>query len=265
MLCLGGPTLSPHCHTPRPEGGESRAWIVGGVLQTGVVTVERPALLAGATVWTRTSPGGEYLILPDGSMDLLLMDDDLIVAGPDSVAWTGTARPGTRYAGLRFAPGDAPTFLGVPANALLNERVPLSELWSRSRSRKLLDRVRSATDPATELDQAVAELMETPTDPLARQVVHHVRTNTLHAGRGVLGLARKLDISERQLHRRCLTAFGYGAKMLDRVLRMNAALDRARTGQALAEVAALSGYADQAHLTRDVKALTGLPPTTLLQ
>ncbi|MFC9690958.1 helix-turn-helix domain-containing protein [Kribbella sp. NPDC056951] len=229
------------------------------------MTVERAALLAGATVWTRTAAGGDYLILPDGCMDLLLMDDDLVVAGPDSVAWTGTAKPGTRYAGLRFAPGDAPAFLGVPAHALLNERVPLSELWSRSRSRKLADRVRGAADPAVELDLAVAELMETPGDPLARQVFQHVRADTLRAGRGVVGLARKLEISERQLHRRCLGAFGYGAKMLDRVLRMNAALDRARTGQALAEVAAVSGYADQAHLTRDVKALTGLPPSTLLR
>jgi AraC-like DNA-binding protein len=66
------------------------------------------------------------------------------------------------------------------------------------------------------------------------------------------------------LHRRCLDAFGYGPKMLARVLRMNAALDRARAGLALAEVAAVSGYADQAHLTREVKALAGVTPSVLL-
>ena len=59
-------------------------------------------------------------------------------------------------------------------------------------------------------------------------------------------------------------AFGYGPKMLDRVLWMNVALDHARTGLALADVAMLTGYADQAHFTRDVKALTGLPPKILL-
>jgi AraC-like DNA-binding protein len=52
--------------------------------------------------------------------------------------------------------------------------------------------------------------------------------------------------------------------MLDRVLRLNLALDRARTGLPLTEVAAQTGYADQAHFTRDVKALTGVPPRTLL-
>jgi AraC-like DNA-binding protein len=255
-------------------------------LQTGGVTVEayreRPALLPGATVWTRTAPGGDYLILPDGCMDLLLMDDDLVVAGPDSRAWTGTSAAGGRYVGLRFAPGDAPTFLGVPAHALLNDRVPLSELWSRSRSRRLFDRVRAAADPAAGLDRAVAELADAPADRLAQQVVRHIRADTLRGGegvedalgagtrepvrqRGVLGLAQALGLSERQLHRRCLAAFGYGAKTLDRVLRMNAALDRARTGQGLAEVAVVSGYADQAHLSREVKALTGVPPTTLLR
>lgn len=52
--------------------------------------------------------------------------------------------------------------------------------------------------------------------------------------------------------------------MLDRVLWMNVALNHARTGLALADVATRTGYADQAHFTRDVKALTGLPPTLLL-
>ncbi len=212
-------------------------------------------MVAGATLWGRTSAGGEYLVLPDGCMDLLLVNDELVVAGPDSLAWTASAEAGTRYVGLRFAPGDAPGFLGVPARVLLNERVGLSELWSRGRCRRLADRVR-----ARGLDRAVAEVMEAPADRLAPQVVRAVR-----GGGAVAGLARSLGISERQLHRRCLEAFGYGPKMLDRVLRMNAALDRARTGQRLAEVAVVSGYADQAHLTRDVKALTGLPPSTLLR
>jgi AraC-like DNA-binding protein len=52
--------------------------------------------------------------------------------------------------------------------------------------------------------------------------------------------------------------------MLDRVLRMNRALAAARTGLPLASVAAQTGYADQAHLTREIRALTGVPPRALL-
>jgi AraC-like DNA-binding protein len=225
---------------------------------------ERPARIAGADLWTRTAQGGEYRILPDGCMDLLLMDDDLIVAGPDSRAWTGSAPRGTRYAGIRFAPGTAPGFLGVPARELLNERVRLADLWSPNRSRRLLDRIRAAPDRAAALDLEVAKLLEEPTDRLTAHVLRSVRGGLLRGTAGVSRLATTIGLSERQLHRRCLDAFGYGAKTLDRVLWMNVALDHARTGLPLADVAVLTGYADQAHLTRDVKALTGLPPRILL-
>ena len=225
---------------------------------------ERAARVPGADLWTRTAEGGEYRILPDGCMDVLLIDGDLIVAGPDSHAWTGSAPRGTRYAGIRFAPGAAPGFLGVPARELLNERVPLADLWSPTRSRQLLDRIRSSPDPAVALDVEVAKLVDEPPDRLISYVLRNVRGGLLRGSAGVSKLAGTIGLSERQLHRRCLDAFGYGPKMLDRVLWMNVALDHARNGLALADVATLTGYADQAHFTRDVKALTGLPPKTLL-
>jgi AraC-like DNA-binding protein len=236
----------------------------GRVSQPGEPYRERPALLPGAALWTRTSTGGEYRILPDGCMDLLFMNDDLVVSGPDTRAYTGVADAGTRYAGIRFSPGAAPDFFGVPARELLNERVPLRELWSPARSRRLLDQVRSAPVPALALDQAVARLAEEPPDRLITHVLRSIRAGMLRGGAGVISLASTVGLSERQLHRRCLNAFGYGPKMLDRVLRMNVALDHARTGAALADVAAVHGYADQAHLSRDVKALTGVPPRILL-
>jgi AraC-like DNA-binding protein len=114
------------------------------------------------------------------------------------------------------------------------------------------------------LDEAVASLAEEPPDRLIIQVLRSIRAGVLRGGAGVWGLAGSVGLSERQLHRRCLNAFGYGPKMLDRVLRMNVALDQARTGLALADVAVRTGYADQAHFTRDVKALTGVPPRILL-
>lgn len=66
-------------------------------------------------------------------------------------------------------------------------------------------------------------------------------------------------LSERQLHRLSLDAFGYGPKTLTRVLRLVRALDLARSGMPYAQVAARAGYADQAHLAREVKSLAGGP------
>ncbi|WP_442934536.1 helix-turn-helix domain-containing protein [Micromonospora sp. CPCC 205546] len=71
-------------------------------------------------------------------------------------------------------------------------------------------------------------------------------------------------LDPRALHRRCRHLFGYGPKTLARILRMGRALALARAGVPLAEVAVRCGYADQAHLTRDVRDLAGVPPMTLL-
>jgi AraC-like DNA-binding protein len=48
------------------------------------------------------------------------------------------------------------------------------------------------------------------------------------------------------------------------VLRFDRALALARAGTPLAEVAATAGYADQPHLAREVRALSGVPLRTLL-
>jgi AraC-like DNA-binding protein len=220
---------------------------------------ERAARLPGAILWTRTTDGRGQRVLPDGCMDLLWIEGDLVVAGPDTSAYVADSEPGIRYAALRFAPGTGPGFLGVPAREVRDTRVPLADLWSPGRSRRLADRIGTAPNPSLALEQAAVELFDRPPDRLAAAVLSGVRR-----GVGVRDIAGSAGLSERQLHRRCLDAFGYGPKMLTRVLRMNAALDRARAGLALAEVAARSGYADQAHLTREVKALAGTTPSVLL-
>jgi transcriptional regulator GlxA family with amidase domain len=77
-------------------------------------------------------------------------------------------------------------------------------------------------------------------------------------------VARTLGVSERTLHRRDLPALGYGPATLGRVLRLQRAVGLARSGVPWADVAARSGFADQAHLARDVRALAGVPPTRLV-
>ncbi|MFC5994727.1 helix-turn-helix domain-containing protein [Pseudonocardia hispaniensis] len=73
-----------------------------------------------------------------------------------------------------------------------------------------------------------------------------------------------LGWSVRSLHRRCLAAFGYGPAVLRRILHFRAALRLADAGVPAAEVAARCGYADQPHLSREVRALAGVPLGQLL-
>ncbi|MEV6315743.1 helix-turn-helix transcriptional regulator [Streptomyces sp. NPDC051776] len=212
-------------------------------------------------LWTRTADEAPHRVLPDGCTDLIWLDGELFVAGPDTRGYVPAVVPGAHYVGLRFPPGRGPDLLGVPADELRDHRVPLDALWPGADVRRLAERVADAPDRAAALERiAVDRLPGAPRpDPLLAIVVAGLR-----AGEPVSAVAAAAGLGERRLHRRALAAFGYGPKTLARVLRMNRALDLARTGAPFAEVAVDAGYADQAHLAREVKALAGVPLRELL-
>jgi AraC-like DNA-binding protein len=228
------------------------------------VYVERASRLPGAVIWSRTIEatvaGPIHPVLPDGCMDLLWNEGRLLVAGPDTRAYVPGGEP-THWAGIRFGPGTAPTYLGVPAHELRDRRVDLTDLWPAATVRRLRTRIAKSPAPAAELEQlALERAAQTPApDPLLRHLVA-----ALDTGRPVAATADELGLGARQLHRRSLTAFGYGPKTLARVLRLQRALALARAGVPFAETAARCGYADQAHLARDVKELAGMPLGELL-
>ena len=91
-------------------------------------------------------------------------------------------------------------------------------------------------------------------------------------------VAASLGVSERQLLRRCREAVGYGPATLRRVLRFRRFVSRLDAGHStaghstpghgdagldLARLAAETGYADQAHLSRECTRLAGLTPAAL--
>ncbi|MFF9817837.1 helix-turn-helix domain-containing protein [Streptomyces sp. NPDC014006] len=223
---------------------------------------ERASRVPGAVVWTnRPSGGGALPVLPDGCMDLMWSEGRLIVAGPDTRA-SMPAGPPAPYVGVRFFPGTAPALLGVPAHALRDHRVDLADLWPADGVRRLAARIAAAGDPARALEETALRRAADaePPDPLLRHLV-----DALGAGRPVGATADELGLSARQLHRRSLAAFGYGPKTLARVLRLQRALALARSGVPYAQTATRAGYADQAHLARDVRELAGMPLGELLR
>ncbi|BFU46742.1 helix-turn-helix domain-containing protein [Krasilnikovia sp. MM14-A1004] len=197
-----------------------------------------------------TPPGGRLVrVLPDGCLDLIWRDGEVFVAGPDTTARLHPTAGGTRFAALRFAAGTGPPLLRVAADELTDRAVPLAEFWPVAEVRRLA----GADDPLAALEVAVRRRWRGP-DPALVALAAGAR-----AGRPVAALAETFQLSARQLHRRCRAAFGYGPKALGRILRLRRALALAETGHPFAEVAAVAGYADQAHLCRDVRALAGVP------
>lgn len=228
-------------------------------------------------VWISAAPPGgrrTQLVVPDGCVDVFLGSGELWVAGPDTAAWTAHVVQDGPLVAVRMRPGTAEAVLGVPADALLDVRVPLVKLWGPAAER-LADRLGGAARPERALEATLVAGAGT-VDRAAMRVAQLVAgsaagipatgagaTGTGSAGIAVPELADEVGLSERQLRRRCIAAFGYGPKMLHRVLRFQHALRRARTGEELGAVAYAAGYADQAHLARDVAALSGTTLTRL--
>jgi AraC-like DNA-binding protein len=209
-------------------------------------------------VWTaRVVAAQRHDVLPDGCMDLVWTGGQLLVAGPDTGPHPARREPGVLDAGLRFAPGRLPALLGVPAAALRDQRVPLQELHP-GLARRAAARLEQGGSPAAVLAALVPALPGEPGPPALRVVAALVASGTSAAA-----TADRLGWTERSLHRRCLAAFGYGPALLRRVLRFRRASALLYAGVPIAEAAAVAGYADQPHLSREVRALAGVAPGQL--
>jgi hypothetical protein len=124
---------------------------------------------------------------------------------------------------------------------------------------------RGKTGPA-QIAEAVAVLARGRADPaqIAEAAALLARPGAPRAAPDVAA-ARLEDpgpfaVSERRLRRRFVQAVGYGPATYLRVSRFQRAVALAPRAPGLAALAAAAGYSDQAHLSRDCRALTGLTP-----
>lgn len=225
-----------------------------------------------ACVWTgRLADDGTPFVdrvLPDGCIDLVWDGRTLFVAGPD----TGPVRiapvPRATFAGVRFRPAAAPGFFGVPASVLRDQRVDARELLG-SRAPALVEELADSASPseaARSLERALLGRLPFAAPPDALAEAAAATLGRSPEPNPVAALAGRLGVSQRNLHRRCAAALGYGPKTLHRILRFRRwlALAEQHPGLGLAALAARAGYADQAHLSRDTQRLAGATPAGLL-
>lgn len=210
-------------------------------------------------------------VLPDGCADIIWDGSRLFVAGPDTGPVPLVTRPGQTYIGIRFRQGHAPAVLGCPASAIRDERPDLTDIWDAPPARvtaELLAEAATAHAATLVLQRATRERLAsaTPADPLADALASAL--SAAPAGPGlVTSLAADLGVTERSLHRRCTAAVGYGPKTLHRIMRFRRALALGTSSAApsLGWLAAATGYADQAHLTRECRRLAGQTPSELFK
>lgn len=193
-------------------------------------------------------------VLPDACADLIVSSDGrATVVGPATSVQLPRLAGGARLRGLRLRTAAIGTALGLPAHELRDLEVPLSDLFPGRTAARIADRVwrgnlTAAVDPAAG-DRRVEYALSGFGRPAAR----------------VADVAGDLGMSERHLRRLILTHTGLEPRTLRRVVRFQRFLDLSEGAErSLAGLAARAGYTDQAHLSREVRALSGLTPAALL-
>jgi AraC-like DNA-binding protein len=214
-------------------------------------------------------------LVPDACVDVVWLPDGSVqVCGPEVEGWTFRPFDGPEPVGIRFRPGHAAPALGVAMDEIRDQRVMVEDLLGAD-GRRLVEELGELPDDASP-EQRIS-LLENhirrwitegqDVDPLAS---HVARTLIDDPGKRVDGLRRELDVSERQLLRRCTVAFGYGPATLRRILRLQRFLALAGethtdgSDRGIAALAAEAGYADQQHLARDARAIARATPSELL-
>jgi AraC-like DNA-binding protein len=209
-------------------------------------------------------------VLPDGCIDIVLINDDApMVVGPWSEPFIARLAPGATIVGARFYPGRAPGLLGLPASELLNQSVRLSDVWGSAVETQFARIAQAAGLPArrSAMVAALLDRLEHPA-PLDRAAIAAVQWLANHPNGRIEELSRLVGISSRQLQRRFSDAVGYGPKMFQSVARFQSLVHLAgprNNPKALVQLSADAGYADQAHMTREVRRFAGVPPARLLR
>lgn len=230
---------------------------------------------------TGASPG-THVGMPSGTVTLVLsLDAPLDLLGPDgregrfdAVVAGLHARPALiRHDGhqhgvqLDLTPAGASLLLGGPAAELAGTAVDLAALIGPAAGR-LHERL-SETEDWRERFALVTDALFGRAEPRWRPRPEVARAwQALVDSRGrapVRDLAHEVGWSPRHLADQFRREYGHAPKTTARVLRFQRSCRLVGAGRSLADVAAVCGYFDQSHLTRDWVALAGVPPTRWLR
>lgn len=168
---------------------------------------------------------------------------------------------------INFTPLGARLFFGLPLSALFNRVVSVDDVLGAEGPR-LASRLYDLNDWGARfalLEEVILARIATA-KALSPGVVW--AWQQLAASRGAMGigsLAAKLEWSRKHLIAQFHDQVGVAPKFAARVLRFEEAIGRLQddTVTSFAELALDCGYYDQAHLARDLRQFTGLPPREL--
>lgn len=186
-----------------------------------------------------------------------------IVHGPQSTYYVTGSKPKGRVIGVSFHPGMAGAILGVPLDELRDRHVCIEDIWG-ARARELRERLATAPTPRAAIDILERYLIARMHRPLLLHpaVAQALRPGLLGTVARVGQIQKQSGYSPRHFIELFRSNVGLAPKQFYRIQRFSTALATIAGGKmALADVAASSGYADQAHLSREFRELAGVSPS----
>ncbi|MGG7102817.1 helix-turn-helix domain-containing protein [Rhodococcus sp. 24CO] len=229
-------------------------------------------------LWTSTSSAAESMpttaseetvavhrIIPDLCADFIVDSAGKAwLVGPATIADLVTTAPGVTRWGVRINPPALRSILGTDAEIVQDSKIDFGDVLSSRQARILADALQSTRVDATLLENLWPSTYPDDTARIGYSAL------TASPDARVRDVAAEFGVSERHFRRTIAASTGLSPKTIQRVQRMQNVLTLARCTNtsartSLASLAVHAGYADQAHLSRDVQALTGVTPSQLLR
>lgn len=179
----------------------------------------------------------------------------MMIAGQMTSAITLSAVEPTHVIGIRFTPLGARRWLYAPLDEYTNRFVSLDDV--RSDLSRLLA---TAAGDRDRMSSIVRILRETSRSAAAPPAALRAAVSATLASGGAWKVERLVTLtgrSRRQMERQFLHGLGLGPKTFQRIVRLQRALGALRVGHPAADVAAACGFADQPHLSREIRRVAG--------
>lgn len=157
--------------------------------------------------------------------------------------------------GARLRPGVLPLLTGCPASEFTDRSVPVEEVFG-ARGKMLMERLGELSSPLRALD-VIARFISGEWRSLNPAI-----SFPFGQCNRVGEMAARAGLPIRTLHGRLTQLVGLSPKRLIRIERLHRALAASQSRSvAWAQVAAISGFADQAHMIREFVDLLGESPS----
>ena len=168
--------------------------------------------------------------------------------------------------GLSIYPDRAYSLLGLSLHELRDIRILLECFWPQQ-VRRVAERLVECTSFAQRVDvmcDFLRQVLRTDVGPKADflNAFSDIVRQAPHA-EDIGYIAKRHGVSGRNLRRQFSKYLGFGPKQTERLIRVQNSMRAiyTRPQQRLAQVAHTTGFSDQAHLTREFRALTGYSPS----